>query len=74
MTHLTTRKRDSFLFGHPSGIYFQSRVTFFLHFYWLMTERVQPCECVPCARQAKGGQPRKRKSFDLLDKSLPIGC
>ncbi|KAJ5586803.1 uncharacterized protein N7459_002568 [Penicillium hispanicum] len=54
--------RDTFLFGHPSGIYFQSRVTFFLHFYWLMTERAQPCECVPCARQARGGQPRKRRT------------
>ncbi|KAJ5679140.1 hypothetical protein N7462_007384 [Penicillium macrosclerotiorum] len=54
--------RDAFLFGHPSGKYFQSRVTFFKHFHWLMTERVKPCECVPCARQSQGSKIRKRRT------------
>lgn len=57
------------MFGHPSGRYFQSRVTFFVHFYWLMTDRAQPCECKLCPRGQSSSsskppgefKPRKRK-------------
>ncbi|CEJ54084.1 hypothetical protein PMG11_00407 [Penicillium brasilianum] len=65
----TDQKRDSFLFGHPTGRYFQSRVTFFVHFYWLMTDRAEPCECKLCSRQKQSGskplgefRPRKRRT------------
>ncbi|KAJ5084807.1 hypothetical protein NUU61_009386 [Penicillium alfredii] len=53
--------QDSFLHGHPSGIYFQSRVTFFPHFYHLMTNSIKDCPCVPCKRAAKRNFPTKRK-------------
>lgn len=56
-----SKKRDPFVFGHPSGFYFQSRITFFPHFYWLMTGRKGSCECKNCERAAKGGVPHKRE-------------
>ncbi|KAJ5308759.1 hypothetical protein N7508_004138 [Penicillium antarcticum] len=42
--------RDSFLFGHPSGQYFQSQATFFAHFLALAQGKLSECECKPCSR------------------------
>ncbi|KAJ6000513.1 hypothetical protein N7481_000922 [Penicillium waksmanii] len=51
--------RDAFLFGHPSGSYFQSRATFIVHFRWLMSERINPCKCKLCIKPPKSLKPAK---------------
>ncbi|KAJ5678380.1 uncharacterized protein N7477_004013 [Penicillium maclennaniae] len=71
-------ERDTFLFGHPSGFYFQSRVAFFPHFFWLMSNREGICQCANCARATKstgpriaGPRKRRTKAEMLLARGLP---
>ncbi|KAL5339102.1 transcription-silencing protein Clr2-domain-containing protein [Aspergillus crustosus] len=45
--------RDRFLYGHPVGQYYTSTVTFFPHFYYLMTGGTTKCPCDLCARLEK---------------------
>ncbi|KAL4989509.1 ABC transporter transmembrane region 2-domain-containing protein [Aspergillus falconensis] len=45
--------RDRFLFGHPVGQYFSSTITFFPHFYYLMTGGTTKCPCELCAKLEK---------------------
>ncbi|KAI2415994.1 hypothetical protein LOY90_001125 [Ophidiomyces ophidiicola] len=40
--------RDKFLYGHPSGHYFNSILKFWDHFVYLMTGKVTPCTCDLC--------------------------
>ncbi|KAJ5934214.1 hypothetical protein N7466_003761 [Penicillium verhagenii] len=54
--------RDVFLYGHPSGHYYQSRKAFFPHFWWLMTGKRGSCECVPCQGYTGGRKVRKRRT------------
>ncbi|KAL1952645.1 hypothetical protein VTO42DRAFT_4573 [Malbranchea cinnamomea] len=42
--------RDKFLYGHPSGAYFDSPNRFWPHFYYLVTGRKSPCECLLCGK------------------------
>ncbi|KAJ5206740.1 Transcription-silencing protein Clr2 [Penicillium cf. griseofulvum] len=39
---------DSFLFGHPSGRYYQSQITFLPHFLSLVRNELDKCKCKPC--------------------------
>ncbi|OJJ47796.1 hypothetical protein ASPZODRAFT_131370 [Penicilliopsis zonata CBS 506.65] len=48
--------RDRFLYGHPSGYYFDSCVKFFPHFYYLMTGGTSQCKCVLCTKMDKHKQ------------------
>ncbi|CAG8893076.1 unnamed protein product [Penicillium egyptiacum] len=41
---------DPFLFGHPSGQYFQSQRTFFPHFMSLVKNELDKCQCKPCGK------------------------
>ncbi|OQE11613.1 hypothetical protein PENVUL_c002G06456 [Penicillium vulpinum] len=41
---------DPFLFGHPSGQYFQSQTTFLTHFLSLVKNELDSCECKPCSK------------------------
>ncbi|CAG7935310.1 unnamed protein product [Penicillium nalgiovense] len=41
---------DPFLFGHPSGQYFQSQRTFFPHFLSLVKNELEKCQCKPCGK------------------------
>ncbi|KAL4911975.1 transcription-silencing protein Clr2-domain-containing protein [Aspergillus aurantiobrunneus] len=54
--------RDKFLWGHPVGQYFSSTITFFPHFYYLMTGGTVKCSCVLCAKleRRKTGPQRGR--------------
>ncbi|KAK4862680.1 hypothetical protein LT330_002813 [Penicillium expansum] len=45
---------DPFLFGHPSGQYFQSQRTFFPHFLSLVKNELDKCKCKPCEKMKKG--------------------
>ncbi|KAJ5170221.1 Transcription-silencing protein Clr2 [Penicillium coprophilum] len=40
---------DPFLFGHPSGRYFQSQITFLPHFLSLVKNELDKCKCKLCA-------------------------
>ncbi|OJD17703.1 hypothetical protein AJ78_02228 [Emergomyces pasteurianus Ep9510] len=40
--------RDKYLYGHPSGYYFNSPNRFWPHFYYLMTHGAAPCLCELC--------------------------
>ncbi|EEH47803.1 uncharacterized protein PADG_03887 [Paracoccidioides brasiliensis Pb18] len=40
--------RDKYLFGHPSGYYYNSPNRFWPHFYYLMNHGATPCRCEPC--------------------------
>ncbi|PGH32392.1 hypothetical protein GX50_04817 [[Emmonsia] crescens] len=40
--------RDKYLYGHPSGHYFNSPNRFWPHFYYLMTHGAAPCRCDLC--------------------------
>ncbi|KAJ5503558.1 Transcription-silencing protein Clr2 [Penicillium fimorum] len=44
---------DTFLFGHPSGRYFQSQITFFPHFLSLVKNELDKCKCKPCVSMKK---------------------
>ncbi|CRL26976.1 Transcription-silencing protein Clr2 [Penicillium camemberti] len=41
---------DSFLFGHPSGKYFQSQISFFPHFLSLVKNELDKCGCKLCGK------------------------
>ncbi|CAI7622061.1 unnamed protein product [Penicillium glandicola] len=41
---------DSFLFGHPSGRYYQSQTTFLPHFLSLVKNELDKCNCKPCEK------------------------
>ncbi|KAL4869158.1 hypothetical protein BDV12DRAFT_185383 [Aspergillus spectabilis] len=45
--------RDRFLYGHPVGQYFSSTITFFPHFYYLMTGGTNKCSCDLCKKMEK---------------------
>ncbi|KAL4973474.1 transcription-silencing protein Clr2-domain-containing protein [Aspergillus desertorum] len=45
--------RDRFLYGHPVGQYFSSTITFFPHFYYLMTGGTTKCPCELCTKLEK---------------------
>lgn len=62
-------KFDSFLFGHPSGRYFQSQLSFLPHFLSLVKNELDKCQCKPCGKmkmsegtavQGKAGQRTRR--------------
>ncbi|OAS99848.1 hypothetical protein, variant [Blastomyces dermatitidis ER-3] len=40
--------RDKYLYGHPSGYYYNSPNRFWPHFYYLMTHGATPCGCDIC--------------------------
>ncbi|KAJ5566050.1 hypothetical protein N7535_007688 [Penicillium sp. DV-2018c] len=46
-------RRDTYLFGHPSGNYFKSRVAFLPHFLALIKGTLDSCPCKPCATYKK---------------------
>ncbi|KAJ6080341.1 hypothetical protein N7467_010094 [Penicillium canescens] len=48
--------RDPFLYGHPSGQYFQSQATFFTHFLAMAQGKLSECECKPCSKMG-GAKP-----------------
>ncbi|KAJ9348937.1 hypothetical protein DTO282F9_1349 [Paecilomyces variotii] len=45
--------RDKYLWGHPSGAYFNSPNRFFPHFYWFITGKQGDCGCDLCINQRK---------------------
>ncbi|QVM05865.1 hypothetical protein D8B26_000572 [Coccidioides posadasii str. Silveira] len=47
--------RDKFLFGHPSGVYFNSANKFWDHFVYLMNGGTSPCNCDLCILQREKG-------------------
>ncbi|KAJ5758137.1 uncharacterized protein N7511_006831 [Penicillium nucicola] len=48
---------DPFLFGHPSGQYFQSQITFFTHFLSLAQGKLSECQCKPCSKMGGTKKP-----------------
>ncbi|KAJ5142681.1 Transcription-silencing protein Clr2 [Penicillium bovifimosum] len=45
--------KDCFLFGHPSGKYFRTRIAFLPHFLALVKGTLDSCPCKPCATYRK---------------------
>ncbi|PGH14204.1 hypothetical protein AJ79_03177 [Helicocarpus griseus UAMH5409] len=45
--------RDKYLYGHPSGYYYNSPNRFWSHFYFLMTHGASSCRCDLCKLQQK---------------------
>ncbi|CAD0086704.1 unnamed protein product [Aureobasidium mustum] len=47
-SNTANRTGDLHVWGHPSGIYFNSAAKFVKHLKWLIEGRVGDCECSPC--------------------------
>ncbi|CDM26440.1 hypothetical protein CBS147339_6228 [Penicillium roqueforti] len=71
---------DSFLFGHPSGRYFQSQLSFLPHFLSLVKNELDKCQCKPCGKmkmsegtavQGKAGQRTRRVVQPIIDERRP---
>ncbi|KAG9579769.1 hypothetical protein KCU77_g13809, partial [Aureobasidium melanogenum] len=50
-SNTTNRAGDLHLWGHPSGLDFNSAAKFVKHLKWLIKGRVGDCECPPCNGQ-----------------------
>ncbi|KAG9629027.1 hypothetical protein KCU95_g8308, partial [Aureobasidium melanogenum] len=50
-SNTTNRAGDLHLWGHPSGLDFNSAAKFVKHLKWLIEGRVGDCECPPCNGQ-----------------------
>ncbi|WEW58300.1 hypothetical protein PRK78_003768 [Emydomyces testavorans] len=47
--------QDKYLYGHPSGVHFNSSLRFWTHFKHLMNGSVSPCDCDACTLQERRG-------------------
>ncbi|KAJ5572234.1 hypothetical protein N7535_005894 [Penicillium sp. DV-2018c] len=63
---------DSFLFGHPSGKHFRSRVSFLPHFLALVKDELDSCSCERCADYKKMGKGSVAKPRGKADLRTPV--
>lgn len=62
---------DRFIWGHPYGNKFTSSVSFFPHFYWLMTGGADGCTCANCVKQPKQHKHNKKSKLNATSKARP---